>query len=196
MGGVPVVPPRLRGLLLVVAGPGLLACGGGSDDVSGGRSEGPPAASGPPAETTTVERTPLAGFEDVVVEVEQADGSVLRWCLLLAATSAQHARGLMEVTDPALGGYDGMLFRFDEERDGAFWMRNTPLPLSIAYVDADGETVSTARMEPCADSPDCPPYPPEGEYRWAVEVPVAAGGVGRLGLPDGRLVDTGQPCSS
>ena len=75
----------------------------------------------------------------------------------------------MEVTD--LGGYQGMVFVWDADTSGGFWMRNTPTPLSIAWFDADGEFVSSADMEPCsATAPDCPVYPAGGAYRFAVEV--------------------------
>ena len=76
----------------------------------------------------------------------------------------------MEVTDDMLGGYPGMLFLFPSDTTGAFWMRNTPMPLSVAYLDGLGRIVSTADMQPCVDRPDCPRYPPARPYRYAVEV--------------------------
>ena len=53
-----------------------------------------------------------------------------------------------------------MVFTFPEERTNGFWMRNTPTPLSIAYLDDAGEVVEALDMEPCDDSDDCPSYPP------------------------------------
>lgn len=53
----------------------------------------------------------------------------------------------------------------------SLWMRNTPMPLSIAYLDALGRVVFTADMEPCGDRADCPGHPPPRSYRYAVEVP-------------------------
>jgi uncharacterized membrane protein (UPF0127 family) len=137
-------------------------------------------------------RTPLAGFGETRVTVEKA-GSFLEWCLLLAANDAQRARGLMQVTDSKLGGYDGMLFHFDDDVQENFWMRNTPMALSIAYVNHDGGIVSTADMAPCADSPDCPNYPPAGPYRVAIEVP--QGRLPDLGIVEGSTIreQTG-PC--
>lgn len=160
----------------------------------------PPPAGGVPAAsrpTPSTRRTALPGFGEVVVEVRRADGEVFEWCLLLAETPPQRSRGLMEVTDPALGGYDGMLFRFEVDSDGGFYMRNTPQPLEIAYVAADGSVVSIREMEPCEDVDGCPTYPAGGPYRWTVEAPVAAGGVGRLGIDEGggvRVVDTARTC--
>ena len=146
---------------------------------------------------TSVERTPLPGFGEVVVEVTKVDGQVVSWCLLLADTPELRQRGLMEVTDPALGGYDGMLFRFDEPTQGGFWMRNTPQPLSIAYIAADGSLVQALEMAPCENSPDCPSYPPSGPYQWTIEVPSSRGGVAALGVQSGAVVrDLRQPCSA
>lgn len=116
-------------------------------------------------------RKALRGFSEVAVTVTDADGKTCQLCLMAATTEAQRERGLMEVTDPDLGGYDGMLFRFPNDQDGAFWMRNTPMPLSIAYFDQDGKVVSIKDMAPCKDSDDCPSYPAGGVFRYALEVP-------------------------
>ncbi len=139
-------------------------------------------------------RAGLAGFDEVAVTVAPpGGGGLLEWCLLLAATEAQRQRGLMEVTDPALGGYDGMLFRYEDEVSVGFYMRNTPMPLSIAYIDGDGRIASSTDMEPCDDVDGCPSYPPAGPFRWAVEVP--QGGLDRLGLVGGAtFTDTGRSC--
>lgn len=159
----------------------------------------PPAAGGlpdtavPVASTT---RTPLPGFGEVVVEVRRVGGDIVEWCLLLAETPEQTQRGLMEVTDPELAGYAGMLFRFDAPRDGGFYMRNTPQPLSIVYLDGDGGVVSIVRMEPCDDVDGCPTYPAGGAFVRAIEVPEAAGGVAALGIEPGAVVvDTGRVCA-
>lgn len=116
-------------------------------------------------------RTPLRGFGEVLVSVTTPDGRICELCLLAATDEEQRARGLMEVTDEDLGGYDGMLFEYPAAQSGAFWMRNTPLPLSIAFFDDQGELVSTADMEPCGDSPDCPTFPATGSFEYAIEVP-------------------------
>jgi uncharacterized membrane protein (UPF0127 family) len=148
-----------------------------------------------PAATTTRHRLP--GFGEVEIEVQRVDGQVVSWCLLLAETPEQTQRGLMEVTDPDLGGYDGMLFRFDSERQGSFYMRNTPQPLEISYLAADGAPVGIIRMEPCADVEGCPTtYAPTAPYLRTIEVPIDAGGVAALGIePGSRVTDTGAVCS-
>ncbi len=64
---------------------------------------------------------------------------------------------------------EGMLFAFDEDRDGGFWMKDTLLELTVAYADADGVVHETTDMAPCERSP-CPTYVPDEEYRLALEV--------------------------
>lgn len=139
-------------------------------------------------------RTLLPGFEETMISVRSPLGQLLRWCVLLARTTQQQERGLMQVTDAALGGYDGMLFRFPSDTMVPFWMRNTPMPLSIAYLDSKGALVSAADMAPCADSPSCPGYPPKGPFRLAIEVP--QGGLARLGVEPGAVViDEQRACT-
>jgi uncharacterized membrane protein (UPF0127 family) len=134
----------------------------------------------------------LADFGTTHVTVTSPEGS-LEWCMLLAATEQERNRGLMGVTDPTLNGHDGMLFRFDADTNDRFYMRDTPMPLSIAFVGSDGHIVSTADMAPCADMPGCPLYPAAGPYRNAIEVP--EGGLQRLGIvPGATLVDDHRSC--
>ena len=58
----------------------------------------------------------------------------------------QRARGLM--FRKKLGADDGMLFIFDEPAYHAMWMRNTLIPLSVAFVDAGGTILNILDMEP------------------------------------------------
>lgn len=134
----------------------------------------------------------LDGFDEIAITVQPADGSsLLAWCLLAALQTEQRARGLMEVTD--LQGYPGMLFLYDEDVQSAFWMRNTPMPLSIAWFDADGSLVSTSDMAPCDDREDCPIYGSTGRYRSAIEVP--QGQLASLGISPGAKISIGGSCA-
>lgn len=147
------------------------------------------AAAAPPGDPA---RTPLEGFGEVAVTVRPARGSdLLAWCLLAALQAEQRARGLMQVTD--LQGYSGMVFVYDEDVTNAFYMRNTPTPLSIAWIASDGTVVSTADMEPCEDRDGCPTYQPAGPYRTAIEV--FQGGLDELGITAGATVTVGGPCA-
>jgi len=132
-------------------------------------------------------RTPLCGFREAVLRVTTASGAVQNFCVLDAVTEAQRQRGLMKVRDRSLGGYDGMAFRFDTDQPGGFYMRNTPMPLSISYVDAGHRVVDSYDMAPCADRADCPSYPVAQPFRLAIEVP--QGGLKRLGLTPGATAE-------
>jgi uncharacterized membrane protein (UPF0127 family) len=146
-----------------------------------------------PAEgQVTGSRTPFGDFGEIGFRIEggAAQAAAAR-CALLADTPAQHARGLMNRTD--IGGYDGMLFRFASDTNSSFFMKDTPLPLSIAFFDASGHFVSSTDMAPCINQPTCPTYSAARSYRYALEVP--QGALPRLGVgPGTRLVTTG-PCA-
>ena len=109
----------------------------------------------------------FAGFGAAEIAIDNAEGRH-RSCVLTADTPEQQRRGLMAQDD--LDGYDGMIFRFPDERERSFWMRDTRIPLSIAFFDARGTFVSAADMEPCGDRPDCPTYSSGGPARYALEV--------------------------
>lgn len=161
----------------------LASAAGEAPAVAGTGLDAPP---GEPDRGATVD-----GVGEVAASVTAADGTVTGCCLLVASTEEQRQRGLMEVTD--LGGYEGMVFVFDDDQASGFWMRNTPTPLSIAWFDAEGAFVSATDMAPCPDDEDdCPVYEPEGTYRFAVEV--FEGDLDDLGVGPGSRLRLGGEC--
>jgi uncharacterized membrane protein (UPF0127 family) len=64
----------------------------------------------------------------------------------LAIEEPQRLQGLMY--RKSLGKEDGMLFIFDEPGYHSMWMKNTLIPLSVAYVDKDGVILNILDMEP------------------------------------------------
>jgi len=58
----------------------------------------------------------------------------------------ERSHGLMGVTE--LAPDEGMIFVYPAPRELTFWMKDTPSPLSIAYVGADGRVVSISDMQP------------------------------------------------
>jgi len=64
---------------------------------------------------------------------------------------------------------DGMLFVFGENTTGAFWMKNTLVPLTIVFFDERGTRVRKLSMTPCRRDP-CPTYGPGRWYRFALEL--------------------------
>lgn len=91
----------------------------------------------------------------------------------IADNSELHAFGLM--FKRRLGGDSGMAFEFPTDRSGGFWMKNTLIPLSIAFYDMNGTIVRILDMEPCSEEQaesdeGCPTYAPGTNYRGALEV--------------------------
>jgi uncharacterized membrane protein (UPF0127 family) len=82
----------------------------------------------------------------------------------VASTPAQRQRGLMGRTHLAADA--GMLFVFEHPGRHCFWMRDTPLPLSIAFIDAAGRIASFADMQPRTETLHCPTT----AVRYALEV--------------------------
>lgn len=60
----------------------------------------------------------------------------------------------------------GMLFIFERERNLSFWMKDTIIPLDIAYARSDGTIVRTLTMTPLDEST----YPAGRPARFALEV--------------------------
>ncbi len=84
----------------------------------------------------------------------------------LALTSANRSLGLMNRRRAPV---DGMLFVFPQDTTGGFWMKDTLVPLTIVFFDADGKRVRRLSMRPCRSDP-CPVYNPGRKYRFALEL--------------------------
>jgi uncharacterized membrane protein (UPF0127 family) len=82
----------------------------------------------------------------------------------IVADDVSRARGLMFREEMADNG--GMLFVYPADEPMGFWMRNTPLPLSIAFLDGRGRIINIADMEPFDERM----HFSEGEARYALEV--------------------------
>lgn len=105
----------------------------------------------------------------------------------LADTPDLRSRGLMYRTD--LGPDQGMLFIFDQAERHCMWMRNTPLPLSVAFIDASGRIINLADMTPFSDTAHCATRPAlfavEARQGWFTRNGVGPGDRVR-GIPDRR----------
>lgn len=107
--------------------------------------------------------TLVSGQTQVVVEV--------------AATETERNRGLMFRKTLADG--KGMLFVFDTDQRVSFWMKNTSLPLSLAYLASDGTILQVLDLAPFSEEP----RPSERSIRYALEVP--QGWFAKVGLKPG-----------
>ena len=84
----------------------------------------------------------------------------------IAATEQARQAGLMHRRRLATDG--GMAFVFAAPSTRAFWMKDTPIPLSAAFWSKDGRIVAILDMTPCRRDP-CPLYSPHATYVGAVE---------------------------
>jgi len=85
----------------------------------------------------------------------------------IARTPAQLHRGLMGRR--SLAPDAGMAFVFRSDTRSPFWMKDTLIPLSIAFWDGRGRIVRILDMTPCRADP-CRMYDPRASYRGALEV--------------------------
>jgi len=113
--------------------------------------------------------------------------------LWVADTFDEQNKGLMFITAEEMapladGTERGMLFVFSYSTRQTFWMKNTIIPLDLAYIDSNGKVVSIHTMVPLDERRD--QYPPGAPYRYAIEV--NAGLFERIGLALGDAVDIPQ----
>jgi uncharacterized membrane protein (UPF0127 family) len=101
----------------------------------------------------------------------------------VAASPDQRQTGLMYRREMPTN--EGMLFVFEEPSRQCFWMRNTLLPLTIAFVADDGTIVNLADMKPHSEESHCSAKPVryalEMNVGWFAKRGIAAGA--RLGGP-------------
>lgn len=146
--------------IVVVALALLLAGCGGAPANSDTGSQGAGATSQATEETTSASSDlstlviETSGGEQVEVRVEVADNVV------------EQAKGLMYRKE--LGEDRGMLFVYPAERELSYWMKNTYIPLSIAYIDSEGRIVDILDMKPLDDKP--PHYRSSEPAQYALEV--------------------------
>ena len=75
----------------------------------------------------------------------------------VANTFESRAQGLM--FRKYLGPNEGMLFVFPQAEPHCMWMKNTLIPLSVAFIDAKGKIVSIAEMQPQTENSHCAAAP-------------------------------------
>ena len=194
------VPTRTVAWVVVALAVIGAGCSGSTgDDDSGGTIDGadtdtdtvtdapvqPSTSVTPPVVTDGAAGVQPEGFTTITARITEPDGEQCDVCLWLADTPQERSRGLMGVTD--LGDAVGMAFVFDEPTTGAFYMFETPTPLSIAWFAPDGGFVGSADMAPCLGTPadECARYSPDEAYDLAIEAfddgsddPLVAAGLG------------------
>ena len=95
-------------------------------------------------------------------------------------TSESRAEGLM--FRKSLPANNGMLFVFDQTAQHCMWMRNTLIPLSVAFIDASGRIINIEEMLPHSENNHCATKP----AKFALEM--SAGWFRSRGLASGTQV--------
>lgn len=101
------------------------------------------------------------------ISITTSSGTVARVAVEVADTDAARETGLMHRR--TLAANAGMAFVFRTASTRGFWMKDTLIPLSIAYWARSGEIVRILDMAPCTHDP-CPVYAPGAAYVGALEV--------------------------
>ena len=135
-----------RILLAALAAWTLAACGG----------------SGAVALPTTSPR----GFPLGDLTIARAGHGALQLTVEIAGNSAAWEKGLMGVK--SLSKTEGMAFVFPQQENLGFWMKDTLIPLDIAFADAQGHVVDVQHMVPCTADP-CSIYYAAQPYSMALE---------------------------
>ncbi len=100
------------------------------------------------------------------VVFDTASGGTQRVRVEIADTAELREKGLSGRA--ALADDAGMLFQWADDTTTPFWMKDTLIPLSIAFVASDGRVLRLLDMEPCRADP-CPVYDARAPYRMAIE---------------------------
>ena len=147
---------KCRGWAFVLLVVFLAGCGGANGAQDGHSANGAAAGKKADAGTSALSTVTIdaSGGKKVEVRVEIADDPF------------EQQRGLMYRT--SLGGDRGMLFVFRGEEPRSFWMKNTRIPLSIAYIDSKGHITDILDMKPLDDEP--PHYTSSEPVQYALEV--------------------------
>jgi uncharacterized membrane protein (UPF0127 family) len=104
------------------------------------------------------------GATRVTITLVDESGRTAGLTVEVARTAEERARGLMgreELAEDA-----GVLFVYESDSAASFWMKDTLIPLSIAFIAADGTVLELRDMEPLSRELHRPGQP----YRYALEV--------------------------
>jgi uncharacterized membrane protein (UPF0127 family) len=133
--------PAVMALVMLFLVFPLLGCGDGANSS--------PAARGAPASTEQQTGQPAPGADGQVTRTVEIRIGGEPVTAEIADNDALRARGLMY--RDSLPENRGMLFVYATAQVRSFWMRNTRIPLDIAFIDANGVILNVLQMEPQSD---------------------------------------------
>jgi uncharacterized membrane protein (UPF0127 family) len=141
----------------------LAGCGGPQADPDTQSQRTPQTSATTAAEKVETTSGP-SGLRTLVIDA--SGGKEVQVRVEVADDPAEQAKGLSDRT--TLGEYRGMLFVFPDERERSFWMKDTLIPLSIAFIDSKRRIIDIQDMKPLDDEP--PSYVSAEPAQYALEV--------------------------
>jgi uncharacterized membrane protein (UPF0127 family) len=124
------------------------------------------------------------------LEIRRDSRTLISLQVEIAETSETMAAGLMGVE--SLSDSEGMAFLSEAPSRDPFWMKDTLIPLDIAFWDGQGLIVDILQMDPCKADP-CPLYNPDSDYLGALEVNQGLLGKEGVGIGDRVLLRRRRP---
>ncbi|MGH8895679.1 MAG: DUF192 domain-containing protein [Egibacteraceae bacterium] len=135
---------------------------------------------------------PSEPFDVAELTLRGPSGQAVRVAVYVAAAPRERQRGLMGRTQLPAGA--GMVFLYPQPVREPYHMKDTLIPLDIAFYDPQGKVVRVLDMDPCGADP-CPRYDPGVAFAGALEV--NRGFFRQIGLREGWVVELpkGLPAS-
>lgn len=154
-------------MLVLLASLLAAGCGGGGEAASQPPESSPETTN----EASTIEASAggVAAISELPTEtvvIRTSGGEEVRVTAEIADDNAERQKGLMSRPEGSLPEDAGMLFVFGREMPLSFWMKDTLLPLSIAYIAGDGRIVDIEDMEPLDETS----HPSAEPAKYALEV--------------------------
>jgi uncharacterized membrane protein (UPF0127 family) len=119
-------------------------------------------------------------LETAVLYITRPDSVPVLITVEIARTAEEQSKGLMH--RKKLPDGEGMIFVYDRDQQLSFWMKNTVIPLSIAFIASDGRIIEIRDMQPL----DLSSIKSSRSVRYALETP--QGWFTRAGIQSGDIV--------
>jgi len=119
-------------------------------------------------------------LKTTVLSITRPDSTPVEITVEIAKTDQERAQGLMH--RKKLPDGEGMIFIFERDEHLSFWMKNTLIPLSIAFIASDGRITEIKDMQPL----DLTSVTSSRSVRYALETP--QGWFSRAGVKPGDVV--------
>ena len=140
-----------------------------------------------PGETAPQDKAAQAANPDRIYQLSDLKTTKVsigknKFTLWVMDTNSKRQEGMMFLTDPEVKMDQGMLFVFPEAEDQSFWMKNTLIPLDIAFISKDKKILNTAQMKPHDETGT----PSKGKAQYVLEM--KKGAFQHFGIKAGQQV--------